>query len=325
VAKLQSVLPRAFKAVQESDISVYIKDWKAQLHADSAESFTVSQYSGPAMWITQSVMRPIHSQAFRGKIMASKGFHQLDDNPVSNHFLNWALSKYDDAILKFAVGIRLNMLKTPRTIKRDGDRDIQCCWCEAKNPDMAHIMTGCKSGPDWKLMNKRHRAIVDAVAAAVREGCRGVHIRDDVRIVDICASIRDEDGGLKRSDLMYETAITSRGKTKKIFNMTEITCPWEYEDSLVRAYEEKRRKYTPVQIRFQQEHEGIYDEVRLNIIVVSRSGVFLPASQRDFAIATMLPRGRLAAHQRMVVDAPITNAHEHYGCYCRALGFRDAV
>jgi hypothetical protein len=226
VAKLHSIFPRAFKAVQESDISVYIKDGKAQLHADPAESFTVSQYSRPAMWITQSVMRPIHSHAFRGKIMASKGFHQLEDNPVSNHFLNWALSKYDDAILKFAVGIRLNMLKTPRTIKRDGDRDIQCCWCEEKNPDMAHIMTGCKGGPGWKFMNKRHRAIVDAVAAAIREGCRGVHIRDDARIVDICANIGREEGGLKRPDLMYETAITSRGKTKKIFNMTEITCPW---------------------------------------------------------------------------------------------------
>jgi hypothetical protein len=27
----------------------------------------------------------------------------------------------------------------------------------------------------------------------------------------------------------------------------------------------------------------------------------------------------------MVVDAAITNAHEHYGWYCRALGFKDGV
>jgi hypothetical protein len=32
VAKLPSIFPRAFKAVQESDISVHIKDGKAHLH-----------------------------------------------------------------------------------------------------------------------------------------------------------------------------------------------------------------------------------------------------------------------------------------------------
>jgi hypothetical protein len=87
VAKLQSVFPREFKAVQESDISVYIKDGKAHLHHDSAESFTVSEFSRPAMWVTQSVMRPIHCEAFKSKILASQSCWDLTDNPASNHFL----------------------------------------------------------------------------------------------------------------------------------------------------------------------------------------------------------------------------------------------
>jgi hypothetical protein len=173
VAKLQSIFPRAFKAVQETDISVYIHQRKAYLHHDTAESSSVSKFSRPAMWITQSVQRPIHSNAFREKIIASCGFHDLEDNPASNHFLNWAISKYDDAILRFAVGIRLNMLKTPRTVHRDGEREIQCCWCKEINPDMAHIMCNCRNGKGWHYMNKRHRAIVDAVAAAIRKGHRG--------------------------------------------------------------------------------------------------------------------------------------------------------
>jgi hypothetical protein len=109
VAKLQSIFPGPFKAVQESDISVYTADGKAHLHHDSAESFTISKFSRPAMWITQSVMRPIHSEAFKTKVMASRGWWELTDNPASNHFMNWAISKYDDPILKFAVGIHLNM------------------------------------------------------------------------------------------------------------------------------------------------------------------------------------------------------------------------
>jgi hypothetical protein len=77
-------------------------------------------------------------------------------------------------------------------------------------------------------------------------------------------------------------------------------------------------------IRFQQENPE-YQEVRLNVIVVSPSGVFLMGSQKDFAIAKMLSRSDLAAHARCVVDAAITSAFEHYGAYCRALGFKDNV
>jgi hypothetical protein len=51
VAKLQSIFPRAFKAVQETDMSVYVFQGKAFLHHDTAESFSVSKFSRPAMWI----------------------------------------------------------------------------------------------------------------------------------------------------------------------------------------------------------------------------------------------------------------------------------
>jgi hypothetical protein len=37
----------------------------------------------------------------------------------------------------------------------------------------------------------------------------------------------------------------------------------------------------------------------------------------------MLKRGRLAAHARFVVDAAITQAHEHYGVYCKAMALGD--
>jgi hypothetical protein len=324
VAMLQSIFPRAFKAVQESDISVYIKDGKALLHHDVAERFTVSKFSRPAMWGTQSVVRNNHVEAFKQNVMASRGWWDLMDNPASNHFMNWAISKMDDAVLKFVIGIRLNMLRTPRIVKRDGDRDIQCCWCPEKNPGMAHIICNCLNGHGFRYMNKRHRAIVDAVAAAVREGIKGVHIREDERIGRICAEMTDDEGALKRPDLMYESFITKKTKTKKIFSLTEITSPWTWEHSLERAYQKKVEKYEPVRIRFHQLNSE-YHEVRLNIIVVSPSGVFPMQSQKDFAIATMLPRNRLAAHARCVVDATIYNAYEHYGAYCKPLALKESV
>jgi hypothetical protein len=49
VSKLHSIFPRAFKAVQESDISVYITDGTAHLRHETARDFTVSKFSRPAM------------------------------------------------------------------------------------------------------------------------------------------------------------------------------------------------------------------------------------------------------------------------------------
>jgi hypothetical protein len=105
-----------------------------------------------------------------------------------------------------------------------------------------------------------------------REG-KGKAQLDDQTIHSICAEIDKDHGGLKRPDLMYESYITSKGKTKKIFNMTEITSPWAWQGSLKRAYEFKKEKYTPVQVQFRDAKVDIYDEVRLNVIVVSPSGV----------------------------------------------------
>jgi hypothetical protein len=123
-------------------------------------------------------------------------------------------------------------------------------------------------------------------------------IYDDVRVAEICAAMTDEEGALKRPDLMYETFITKKGKTRKVFNMTEITSPWSWKNSLDNAYEKKVRKYQPVAMMFHDRNKDVYDEVRLNIIVVSPSGVFPMRSQKDFAIATGLKRGDLAAHAK---------------------------
>jgi hypothetical protein len=74
IARMHSIFPRAFKAVEESDISLFVKDGKAHLHDETAaEGYTPSRFPRPAMWITQSVMRKNHFDAFRSKPLCSKG------------------------------------------------------------------------------------------------------------------------------------------------------------------------------------------------------------------------------------------------------------
>jgi hypothetical protein len=119
----------------------------------------------------------------------------------------------------------------------------------------------------WRYISKRHRAICDVVAAAVREGIKGVNILDDELVKNIYEEITDEEGALKRPDLMYESFVKKKNETKRIFNLTEITSPGVWEASLDVAYDAKVRKYDPVKLRLMETKDC--DEVRLNVIVVS--------------------------------------------------------
>jgi hypothetical protein len=103
-------------------------------------------------------------------------------------------------------------------------------------------------------MNERHRDIVEAVKTAIREGNPRIHIQDDKRVADICACFKDDEGNaLKRPDLMYETSVQKKGRTKRFSDRTETTCPWSWEGSLERAYMKKLEKYEPIRMKMQQE------------------------------------------------------------------------
>jgi hypothetical protein len=86
-------------------------------------------------------------------------------------------------------------------------------------------MTGCK-GRGMQLSTMRHRRICDTVAKAIKEGIKGVVIRDDVQVKKICEEISTAEGGLKRPDSIYVSTIQKRnGPVKRISNLTEITSP----------------------------------------------------------------------------------------------------
>jgi hypothetical protein len=172
-------------------------------------------------------------------------------------------------------------------------------------------MTGCK-GRGLQLITMRNRRIADAVAKAVREGIKGVVIRDDEQVKKICAEITTkEEGALKRPDLMYVSTIQKKnGIPKRILNLTEITSLWPWEDSLDREYKKKLEKYEPIRQRIQRGSE--YEDVKLHIIIVTPTGVSYQQSLKEFAAATHLPRNRLAFNARNVVDAAVYAAYEHY-------------
>jgi hypothetical protein len=157
----------------------------------------------------------------------------------------------------------------------------------------------------------RHGRICDAVAKAIKEGIKGVVIRDDEQVKKICAKLSNEEGALKRPDLMYISTVPRRNsRPRRILNLTEITSSWPWKDSLDRAYEKKLEKYEPIRVRIQK--GGDYDDVKLHVIIATPTGVIYQESMKEFAAATHLPRNRLAFHARNLVDAAVYAAYEHY-------------
>jgi hypothetical protein len=173
------------------------------------------------------------------------------------------------------------------------------------------------------MINARHRAIVNAVAKAVREGIKGVVIRDDERIKKFCQHLTQETGALLRPDLVYESYAVKRGKGHKISNLTEITSTWPWEDSLDRAYRKKREKCVRLKMETQKRRE--YSKARLHVIIVTPTGAVYQQSLKELAAATCLPRIRLEVHTRPIADAAADAAHDHYRQYCRAMKASERV
>jgi hypothetical protein len=103
-----SIFPRALRACQELGLSIWMSDTSPRLkHKDLGIDFVSSKISRPAMWITQEVVRKLALNSFKSCIQCSKGWREVENSPSSNHWLNWATSRYDDGLLRFAVGARL--------------------------------------------------------------------------------------------------------------------------------------------------------------------------------------------------------------------------
>jgi hypothetical protein len=74
---------------------------------------SLSKISRPATWITQEVIRKLALHSFKSSILCSKRWSEFASNPSSNHWLNWPTSRYDDALLRFAIDARLRQRWAP--------------------------------------------------------------------------------------------------------------------------------------------------------------------------------------------------------------------
>jgi hypothetical protein len=79
MAKMQSTFPMAFKEVQQTDISLWIRNICPHLLHTLATPSRDIKLSRPSFWITQEVMSEIHQKAFRSKLLASQGWWELED------------------------------------------------------------------------------------------------------------------------------------------------------------------------------------------------------------------------------------------------------
>jgi hypothetical protein len=113
-----SIFPRALKASQELGLAIWMNGATPCLrHKGFGIDFTSSKISRPAMWITQEVVRRTAYHSFHNCAVCSPSWKEFQKNPSANHWLNWATSRCDDALLCFAIGARLYTLNTPARYK----------------------------------------------------------------------------------------------------------------------------------------------------------------------------------------------------------------
>jgi hypothetical protein len=127
----QSIFPRAFKAHQEDHISFWVHNLEQFLTNGITEPFNQSKISKPAMWITQSVRRPLYRKNFRDRHVILSALTALEDNAVSNHMLSWATSGYEDRMIRFTLKARLETLHSPQKINSwtRGKSPSRCPFC----------------------------------------------------------------------------------------------------------------------------------------------------------------------------------------------------
>jgi hypothetical protein len=226
-----SIFPRTLRACQELGLAIWMTDITPRLrHKDLNIDFTTSKISRPAMWITLEVVRKLALNSFKSFIQCSKGWREVENSPSSNHWPNWATSRYDDALLRFAIGARLYTLVTPGRLKRiepDSVVDISCPMCgKVANPDLFHILFECKHGGPATMLD-RHNRVVCAVRKSIEIRNPNAKIAEDKAVREFAPLLAD--GRRLRPDLIVESAIKSRGKIQNMFHLVEITTPWSYE------------------------------------------------------------------------------------------------
>jgi hypothetical protein len=219
------------------------------------------------------VFSDLPSSRLQNNTVASQGWYEYEDNTISNHWLNWATSRYDDEILRYGIAMRLNLLKTPATQYRDHGYESRCPFCPEPSPDM-------------KLIMKRHNRIGSAVLKGIKEGRAHVEVWEARRVNQYLAAFADKTG-VKSPDLMYDSAYVKRGKKTKVINLCEITSPWPWLNSMETSYNEKVEKYAELRTRLEQEFPEV--EVRQHTIVVSPTGCILKQSKRSWRVLRPCP------------------------------------
>jgi hypothetical protein len=223
---MQFIFPRGLKTCQDTDISVLIKNNALQLCHQMAMPSMESKAARPAIWITHAVMGKVHKQSCYRSPISSKGWHELDDSPVCNHWLNWATSICDDSALRFAIQVRLHMLETPAQTARSKGVPVRCPFCQEVNPDAGHIF-GSFHHAGLGLIVDRHHSRGGAVLKTIKRAFPGVETCHDRRIREICATITDEEDAIKQPDLVFDSGVQKKGslRTRKVLNLVEIARP----------------------------------------------------------------------------------------------------
>jgi hypothetical protein len=176
----QSIFPGAFKAHHEDQISFWVHNGEEFPTRGIAEPFKKSRISKSSVRIAQSVRGPLHRQGFRYRNVLANAYATLKDNAVSNHMFSWAISCYENRLIRFTLKERLHALPSPQKVNHwnHGKTKSRCLFCGLLGASTRHMQCVCGLRGANTLVTKRP----DRVGCLVGDAARTGHKRPQMKI-----------------------------------------------------------------------------------------------------------------------------------------------
>jgi hypothetical protein len=163
----QTILPPAFNAHQEDQISFWVHNGEQFLTHGVVEPFVESKPSNQEMRITQSVRHQLYRKRFRDRQVIASADVEPESIAVSNNMFSWATSRSEDRMVRFTLRAHLDALASPQKINywNHGRTQSRCPFCGMIAPSIRHIQCMCNKPGTNSLV----RCAVGDAASAVHK------------------------------------------------------------------------------------------------------------------------------------------------------------
>jgi hypothetical protein len=295
-----SLVSRTRETCKKMNIKMKIVDEEMIVGRGESEMKTKTA-AGIGHFLTQKIIRMDKIEGLMKHQVHGASYETLKNNEMSNGMLTNIYTRRSNAFFRFVVVGRADCLPTPINLQRwfNDRRDEHCGRCGQEGiPTLAHILNRCTM--NYPMMTKRHNGLAAVVRKAIekfvsRDLRSEIRENEAIREERLSEALRNQ-----RPDIVFERRAENQGRQErqgrqaaereeevgreetKMIEIIEFSCPYGYishgRDSLIKVYEEKKRKYAELANGLKR---ATGKQVRVTAVIVSSMGAIYGPSMKD--------------------------------------------